>query len=83
MKKSDKAFKGLVLIEWLDSHYVNGWTLNDPNEQGLLCRSVGWLVHDGEKAKTIASHLSDEYEPQRCGEMTIPSGAIVKIWKLK
>mgnify|MGYP001619283682 FL=1 len=67
----------LVVIEWLDSHYVAGWHTEEPQTEPLLCRSAGWLVHDGEKAKTIAAHITEEDVPQRCGEMTIPVSAIV------
>ena len=73
----------LVLIEWLDSHQTACWTADDPATQPLLCRSVGWLVYDGETAKTIAAHMTAEEPPQRSGEMTIPSCAIVKLEVLR
>lgn len=69
----------LVLIEWQDSHYVPGWHTNEPVKEPLLCRSVGWLMHDGEDAKTVASHLTDEEDPQRLGEITIPTRAVLRI----
>jgi len=68
-----------VLVEWLDSHLTPRWTTDDPPETGLLCRSVGWLVHDGAEAKTVAAHMTVEDEPQRSGQMTIPTCAIVSI----
>lgn len=75
----------LVLIEWEDSHYKPGWTrdLNEGQLTPVLCKSVGWLLHDGKKAKVLANHLSDEETPQTCGSMTIPTRAIVTIRKLK
>lgn len=69
----------LVYIEWVDSHRSEGWHTDDPAQEPLLCRSVGWLVYDGEKAKTIAPHMTQEDDPQRCGEMTIPTSAVLKI----
>ena len=69
----------LVMIEWLDSHHIPRWTVDDPVTEPLLCRSVGWLVHDGDKAKTIAPHMTDEETPQRAGEMTIPACAVKRI----
>ena len=69
----------LVLIEWQDSHYVPGWHTDNPAEEPILCQSVGWLVYDGHKAKTIAPHMTKEDTPQRSGEMTIPTGAILSI----
>ena len=73
----------LVLIEWLDSHYVSGWHSDEPNAEPLLCRSVGWLLHDDEKAKTIAAHVTDEETPQRSGEITIPSVSVVRVEVLR
>lgn len=72
----------LVFIEWLDSHYRPGWTLEDSATEPLVCKSVGWLIHDGDDAKVLAAHLSNEKCPQRCGDMTIPSRAILKIKKI-
>lgn len=73
----------LVLIEWLDSHHVPGWHTGEPATKPLLCRSVGWLVHDGTEAKTIAPHITEEETPQRCGEMTIPTAAMLKMEALQ
>ena len=69
----------LVLITWMDSHYVVGWHTDEPNTEPLLCRSVGWLLHDGDRAKTIAPHVTDEETPQRSGEITIPTASVVRI----
>lgn len=69
----------LVLIEWVDSHYRAGWTSDDSESAPLVCRSVGWLVHDGDDAKVLSAHVSKEESPQRCGDMTIPSRAILQI----
>lgn len=77
------AHAPLVLIEWLDSHQVAGWHTEAPATKPLLCRSVGWLVYDGDEGKTLAPHMTDEDTPQRCGEMTIPTGAITKIKVLR
>jgi len=73
----------LIVIEWLDSHRTAGWTTDAPATEPVLCRSVGWLVHDGEKAKTITPHMTDEQTPQRAGEMTIPTCAVVRMRTLK
>lgn len=73
----------LVLIEWLDSHHVAGWHTEEPATEPLHVQSVGWLIYDGEKAKTIAPHMTDETPPQRCGEMTIPSCAVLSVRVLK
>jgi hypothetical protein len=73
----------LVLIEWLDSHRTDAWHTSPPATKPVLCRSVGWLIHDGKEAKTIAAHVTEEDEPQRSGEMTIPTCSIRKMRTLK
>jgi len=72
----------LVLIEWKDSQYVPGWHRDDPPIVSLRCRSVGWLIYDGQDSKTIAAHVTDEDDPQRSGEMTIPTGSIIMVTDL-
>lgn len=74
---------GLVMVEWVDSHHTPGWTTGDPPTEPLTCRSVGWLVYEGERAITLAPHVTLEEEPQRCGQMTIPNCAILKIKKFE
>lgn len=74
----------LVLVEWEDSHADGAWhTLNGGVEdRALVCRSVGWLVLDGNRAKVVAPHVN-EAEPgvvlQGCGVMTIPTRAVLRI----
>ena len=70
------------MVEWIDSHHRPGWTTRSPVKCPVTCYSVGWLVHDGKKAKVLCSNLTDEESPQRCGDMTIPATAIISIEKL-
>lgn len=79
----------LVLIEWLDSHSGNGWqTLNKLEEKAepLYCRSVGWLIAETRECKLIAPHIAGEQNGdimlQGCGDMVIPTKAIVKVTTL-
>lgn len=72
----------LVLIEWSDSHTTEAWTPinlaeDDIEDRVLLCRSVGWLVHDGPRAKVVAPHMAET--AQMCGVMTIPTTAILRM----
>lgn len=80
----------LVLVEWLDSFGCSSqWTeLSDGGSpKVLVCRSAGWLFYDGDDCKVIIPHISaDSHEnaaPQGCGDMTIPTKAIVKITELR
>ncbi len=74
----------LVLIEWEDSHTAGAWQQieGEVEDRALVCRSVGWLVLDGERAKVVAPHLSNQ-EPgvplQACGVMTIPARAVLSV----
>lgn len=75
----------LVVIEWLDTYCVHRWRTDEPSTEPLHCRSVGWLMHDGDKTKVIAASVAGELEPgfQRDGEMTIPVGCIVRIQRIR
>ena len=72
----------LVLIEWEDSHHRPGWTTETPAPEPLICKSVGWLVGSTKDAKVIAANMTQEDNPQRCGDMTIPKRCIRRIKKL-
>ena len=77
----------LVKITWIDScePYV-GWqhiqALKQPDS--MECISVGFLVDDGERAKTIAPHVTAPIteSAQGCGIMVIPTASIVRIDRL-
>ena len=75
----------LVLVEWQDSYgcSANWQTLEGVECAPLTCRSVGWLFKDGDDFKVIIPHLSDPDHPsisqQGCGDMAIPTRAIVRI----
>lgn len=72
----------LVLIEWLDAFGCSStWEeVGDVHPRAMRCRSVGWLVHDGEDCKVVVPHLSeadhDDVKQQGCGDMTIPTCTI-------
>lgn len=77
----------LVLIDWLDSYGCSSqWQpLDDCHAKPLRCRSVGWLLYDGDDCKVIVPHLVKDHDhvpPQGCGDMTIPATAILHIAEL-
>jgi hypothetical protein len=79
----------LVLIEWLDSHGgMGGWKdLEECTPDLLICRSVGWLLHETDQVKVIIPHLiepdpSTHIAAQGRGDMTIPCAAIVSVREL-
>jgi hypothetical protein len=74
----------LVLVEWEDSHGDGHWHDLDVNidDRALVCRSVGWLMLDGERAKVVAPHLSEQDTGapyQGSGIMTIPARAVLRM----
>ena len=75
----------LVIIDWVDSFGCSSeWQeLNTSNPKPLLCRSVGWLLHDGDDCKVVVPHvtkeLEDQVQRQGCGDMTIPTKSITSI----
>ena len=82
--KKDCGLPRLVLIEWEDSHGDGAWHQLDGEieDRALVCRSVGWLVLDGERAKVIVPHLSEQdagVPLQGSGVMTIPASAVLRI----
>ena len=78
----------LVMVEWVDSYGCSAsWQpLGGSAPSALTCRSVGWLLHDADDCKVIVPHVSQgdhaHAEPQGCGDMTIPSAAIVRLVNL-
>jgi len=78
------------MIEWIDSHRGQDWKNIENIKEScelLYCKSVGWLVSENSKCKTIVPHISGEKNGnimlQGCGDLTIPLKAIVKIRVLK
>ena len=57
----------------------------DLEDRALVCRSVGWLMLDGEHTKVVAPHLSEQdagVPLQGSGIMTIPARAVLRIVSL-
>lgn len=80
----------LVYVEWLDSYGCSAsWQhLSAAKDSApMLCRSVGWLLHDTKECKIVVPHVSDvghpTITPQGCGDMTIPTKAIVHLLDLQ
>ena len=52
----------------------------------MRCRSVGWLAHDGDECKVLIPHVGevgDGESDQGCGDMTIPTRAVLRMLDLK
>ncbi len=77
----------LVLVEWEDSHGVSAnWEyVSNCDPYVLVCKSVGWLIHEDDKCKVVVPHLtaSDKAREQGCGDMTIPAACVLRIVELK
>jgi hypothetical protein len=79
----------LVYVEWEDSYgCASEWeNLENCSPEVMICQSVGWLIHDDKKCKVIVPHLNMPDHPNidrpGCGDMTIPTSAILRIADLK
>lgn len=82
-KKLGKLKGKLVLVQWVDSNHTTDWSFDKPSNKPTKCRSVGVLLCEDSRAITVASHISVERKPQRCGMMTIPRKAVTKVTALK
>jgi hypothetical protein len=71
-----------VEIEWIDSKSGNaGWEYTDELSPLLpaKCKTIGFLLEDTPKYKTVAPTIS---ETQILGRIVIPSCSILKVRKL-
>ncbi len=79
----------LVLVDWEDSAQpISSWQWLEEGEfsKAIKCRSVGWLVHDGDDVKSLAPNVGDmdnEDSRQVSGVIRIPARCITKIKVLK
>ena len=81
-----------VLVEWENSQggSTSSWqdlpTADHCGEPSRTrCRSVGWLIYRSRKAVVVVPHLAENPVlalRQGCGDMTIPTAAIVQITRL-
>lgn len=88
LHKAGEVTSPLVLVEWVDSLQPEpGWTwLSGFNPKlPCICRSVGWLVYDGEDVKAIApnSSVTRGGDVQVSGIIHIPTVAIRDILHLE
>lgn len=69
----------LVALEWLDSSSPGRWaTASAIGDECAIIRSIGWVISENDESVTIASHVSQEKDPECDGVMTIPKCCIVK-----
>lgn len=86
-KKPSIPFK-LVMVEWEDSARPISdwqWIVDYSLPEIILCRSVGYLISDTDKAIALAPNLGDitQEKAQACGIFRIPRRAIIRISELK
>jgi hypothetical protein len=84
-KQSTSPEWPLVRVRWVDSSSPRvGWVrLSEWEGVGSLdCVSVGYLIHEDERQKTLAPHLAYPDDAEQCqgnGIIVIPLGAIVSV----
>ena len=78
----------LVLIEWEDSARPDPdwrWMSDFGKPSIMKCRSVGWLVHDGDDVKSLVPNrgqYQDEESDQACGLIRIPTRSVIRTVRL-
>lgn len=81
--KNNIKIGALVYVEWEDSHHRSGWTTDEPEDDALKCRSVGWVVLKSDYVLVLTANMTcQDGSKQRCGDMTIPCSSIEKIKNL-
>lgn len=81
----------LVLIEWVDSFgCASNWgEVKDLHDrEPPICRSVGWLLVDGDNIKVVVPHMHESdaeigATESGTGDMSIPAVAVRKIYRLR
>ena len=72
----------LVLIDWVDSRQINGWTHKSDIDDGV-CRiqSCGFLIKETENDYTLAVSVGDTHlaDYQASGIVIIPKCAVLEI----
>ena len=74
---------GPVIVEWVDSSQpVSKWQFVDDIEpdDGIVCRSAGWIVHDTAEVLMIAANVASC--GQANGVITIPKCAVRSVREL-
>jgi len=73
----------LVLIEWIDSAFMQGWMLKDKVKEHTISRiaSVGILIHEDAEKITIVQDVSNKDDA--ADGITIPKCCIKRIRKLR
>lgn len=82
-----KAACRLVLVEWEDSTQpTSAWEMRrDVKPVVVKIASVGWLIKDGKRIKTLAPNVGgvDRKVVAQCsGVINIPSGCVIAIHDL-
>lgn len=77
----------LVFVEWVDSYGCSpSWVqLDGCSPRAMICKSVGWLLHDDSEIKVLVPHVSTPMQDapaQGCGDMTIPTRAVIRMIEL-
>ena len=81
--------RDLIYVEWRDAHGgLTEWnamsTMMKFRERKCIVSSIGWVVSYDDKNLIICPHIvtEDGLEDSGCGDMTIPTGVIVKITQI-
>jgi hypothetical protein len=71
-----------VMVEWADAESTSEWrrdsTLRGEQDKGpMLCRTVGWIVHETKEVLTLACSFSNDHDV--AGTWKIPQSCVRKV----
>lgn len=72
----------LFLIEWDDHESQDEWTTVDKAKEGwgTHCNTIGWLIHEDDKAYIVASTLVED--GRTCQVFRILKGTVVAVRRM-
>lgn len=73
----------LVFAIWLDSNYATSWSSEKPENNILICHSVGWVSALSKDSITLTANKTMEDKPQRLGDISIPLCSIQRLCLLQ
>ena len=73
----------LVIVEWVDSHSIDGWrTIEDMKPDGICrCQTVGWLMRKDKELVSVVQSLAFDGRDSNA-TTNIPTGSVKRIREL-
>jgi hypothetical protein len=69
-----------VIVEWMDAYSIDqSWVDGEKiNEEGVICKSVGWLLPQAKQGYVVIAQ-SQNSEEDYDGILVVPVGMVLRI----